>query len=175
MAITKISAVDLSSGTAASISFTSIPQSFSNLWVVFSLRTDRAASVFNDDLMIRFNSDTASNYSAALGWGNGSAMQQAAYLTTTSIMGAALCDDADVAGVFCAGSFTVHDYTSTTTTKFVTSESAQEDSTSAGTHTGLCGIYSVTGAAISSIQMLPRIGTVFKQYSSATLYGITKG
>ena len=75
-----ISTVTVGSGGAATISFSSIPATYTDLKVVASLRA--TGSRGEDAVLIRFNSDsTAANYTARTIRGNGSATSSE-YLTS---------------------------------------------------------------------------------------------
>jgi len=59
------------SSSAASVTFSAIPATYTDLVVRASVRTDTAAAI--ESCSVQFNSDTATNYSYVLITGNGSA------------------------------------------------------------------------------------------------------
>lgn len=52
---------------AANITFSSIPSTYTDLVVVYTLKAETASA----DIYMRFNSDSGSNYSNTILWGNG--------------------------------------------------------------------------------------------------------
>lgn len=57
--------------SAASVTFSSIPTTYTDLVVRISARSDRA-SVMNEEIRMRFNNSSASNYGHTALWGDGS-------------------------------------------------------------------------------------------------------
>jgi hypothetical protein len=149
-------------GTDGTITFSSISGSYSHLLIVGTCRTDRANA--NDYLALRFNSDTGSNYddykwdTAGNGVNNAVNRLTAAYVT----------GDSATAGR--AGSFQIWipDYARTTFHKNVTGTSVSANNPNAAAYGGLWR----NTAAITTIDLLPEVGTNFKTGSVATLYGI---
>jgi len=160
--------------TASSIvlSFTGI---YRHLVLVAGLRTDRAA--VNDDVLVRFNADAAAaNYaSTGAAFSTGAAYQEV--LTTVAAgnvvyFGAAAASAP--ANSFASFTLTVENALSTTLIRhmyyngFVRGGTA---TTNSGHFAG-GGWWNNTSAVISSITLLPRLGTNFAIGSHYTLYGM---
>ena len=64
-----VSTVTVGSGGAAYIEWTSIPQTGTDLLILFSGRTDRNTFGYGDGMSGRFNSDSGSNYAIQILWG----------------------------------------------------------------------------------------------------------
>ena len=67
-----IQTVTVGSGGAANIEFTNIPQTYDDLQVVFSVRSNRSTSAA-DAVLMRVNSDTGNNYTYRRITGSGTA------------------------------------------------------------------------------------------------------
>jgi hypothetical protein len=146
-------------GTAVStVTFSSIPGTYTDLVVVIA-----AAGSSYVNSAIRFNGDTATNYSATRLYGNGSAASSARYNTetfsyindlTTSIVTTVL---------------NIQNYANTTTYKTFLSR----DSAAAGGLGAWVGLWRKTPiAAISSIDLIALSGANFIVGSTFSLYGI---
>jgi len=66
--------------SAASVTFTSIPSTYTDLIMVFN-------GVADNNVSLRFNSDTGTNYSSTRIQGNGSAASSARFTNQTSMLG----------------------------------------------------------------------------------------
>ena len=80
--MTALSTVTVGAGGAATISFSSIPQTYTDLKIVFSGRSARTASAY-DSLFVKFNSTTTTYAGRRLYGENGSAGSD----TVTTAMG----------------------------------------------------------------------------------------
>ena len=76
----KIAIVTVGAGGASSIEFTSIPNTYSNLLVVLSVRTSKAGS-YTGSFGMQFNGDTGSNYTNRDLYGTGSVAGSASTVT----------------------------------------------------------------------------------------------
>jgi hypothetical protein len=161
---TLIQTTTVGSGGQASIEFTAIPQTYTDLLCVLSLRTNQAA--ISDDIEIQFNTLTTNRSSKTLyGFGAGSASissSTAIYLTANGATSTSLC--------FSSGSVYVPNYTGATN-KSVLSDSLYEQNTTSVFQGMSTGLWSST-AAITSIKFISAYGTTIQQHSSASLYGI---
>ena len=166
-----ISTVTVGSGGAATISFSSIPATYTDLKVVASLRA--TGSRGEDAVLIRFNSDsTAANYTARTIRGNGSATSSE-YLTS-GFAGMYI-------GEFNGGTSTANSFTSTEiyvpnytsgNQKSISTDIAQEaNQTLAYVHL-IAGLWNGT-AAVTTITFTDHNANNFAEYSSASLYGIS--
>ena len=159
-----IATVTVGSGGSSSISFTSIPATYTHL----QIRGFFSPSVTGAYTSLRFNSDTGANYTIHKLSGNGSAASAANYISrtdtafnddsngTTSIFGAVVCDILDYAN----------------TSKYKTQRSLYGvDLNGSGTIFLTSGLWQST-TAISTITIAATSSGLFNQYSSFALYGI---
>jgi hypothetical protein len=157
-------------GTVAYIEFTSIPSTYTDLVVKLSSRTASASQA--DAVKVTFNGATANYSGKGLGAdaGSGSAFSfnntgtasfSDAYFTST---------DANSANAFGNGEIYIPNYT-TTSNKSVSGDSVTENNGATAYPELAAGLWS-DSATISTIRLTP--GSSFKQYSTATLYGIKK-
>jgi hypothetical protein len=155
---------------AASIEFTSIPQTFTDLVVVASLRSARAA--VGDDIVFRYNGDTGSNYSFRSLAGTGSAVASGSSTLTVGYFG--ICAAANsTANTFGNGSLYIPNYTGSTA-KSSSSDSVGENNATAADQIILAQLYSQT-TAISSILIFSNTSSNLVAGSTISLYGILKG
>lgn len=164
-----IATVTVGAGGASSISFSSIPATYTDLCVVLSLRSTQNGLV--DTPIMRFNGATNNNnLSTRRLMGNGSSASSSAvspglYLTR--------CPGA-TATTNTFGNIQVYipNYTSSNN-KSVSIDQVSEsnDATIDGVTSLMAGLWSDT-SVISGITVLSDNGANFVQYSTATLYGI---
>lgn len=161
-----IATTTLSTATA-SITFSSIPATYTHLQVRGIMRSDRAGQP-KDQLRMTFNSDTGSNYVAHYLSGDGATAASAAntglpFINNNSVTGAT-----SAASIFGVVVMDILDYTNTnkyTTVRFLSGY----DTNGAGTVELDSGLWLNT-AAITNIN-IATIGNLV-QYSSLALYGI---
>jgi hypothetical protein len=165
MAITKISTVTVGAGGAASIDFTSIAGTYTDLMMVISARS----AVANGGLRIKVNGATT-NLNVRLLYGTGSS---AATATDTTYIGTTT-NSGTTANTFGNGSFYIPNYAGSTIKPFEAEVVTEGNYATPweGWVTG--GLYNST-AAVTSLSLVNDAAGNFAQYSSATLYGITKG
>lgn len=158
-----IATVTVGSGGAASIDFTSIPQTYTDLLVKLSTRTTAAGAA---DVSLRFNSATT-NYSYRDLEGNGSTV---ASYNGTSFLWAGEANRGDAtASTFANIDIYVPNYTSSNN-KSISVDSVTENNGTLAYADLIAGLWS-SSAAITSITLLLSSGN-HAQYSTATLYGI---
>jgi len=152
---------------SSSISFSSIPATYTDLLVSTSARTTAVAT--NQAHWIRFNGDTATNYSARLLEGNGAS---AASYTNTGYtyiyLGEATASTA-TANTFGSTNAYIPNYAGSTA-KSVSVDAVSETNATTAYADLVTGLWTGT-AAINSITILPTSGN-FSQYSTFYLYGI---
>lgn len=164
-----ISTVTVGSGGAASIDFTSIPQTDTDLVVLFSGRTTEASVVA--ELNFRFNA-SSSGYSYKYLQGTGSSVitsdgGPAGYLYTQTNGSSA------TSNTFGNSQIYIPNYTSTVAKSISIDQVSENNATASDLR---IYAYSWTGtAAITSVTAYPASGQTFAQYSTASLYTITKG
>jgi len=162
---TKIAAVTVGAGGAATMDFTSIPATFTDLCVKLSGRSARATQQA-DNLFITFNS-TTTGYTTRVLNGNGSSATSANYASryASNAVDAA----GSTASTFSSHEIYIPNYTSANYKSF-SADSVSETNATAAQSDLVAGLWSNT-AAITSISLLPEVST-WVQYSTATLYGI---
>ncbi len=145
--------------TASSVTFSSIPATYTHLQIRYSLTAAAPA-----DTTIRFNGDTGANYSAHLLRGTGTAAQSLAYASqTASYVQFNIGFDTSVAVI------DVLDYVNTNKNKTIRSL-AGWDSNSNGNIDFWSGAWYNTGAITSLV--LTAVTTTFSVNSKFALYGI---
>lgn len=152
----------------ASFVFNSIPQTYTDLVLVFSARSNRTSAPV-DTVRARFNGITTGySYQALEGTGSGYGS------FTGSSFNAGICaTDACTANTFGSTTLYITNYTSGVA-KSATADGISENSAT-GANQFITGSLWTGTAPITSIEIAPETGTEFKQFSSATLFGITKG
>lgn len=160
------------SGTTA-ITFSSIPSTYDDLMLFTSIRTDRAGQT-NDNINIRFNGDTATNYSRVQLTSTNGAFASAGGANATSITTIQSPGAASLANAFGSAWIYIPNYKTGSYNKQVIVDGTAENNTTTTQFMGIfAGLYrSVT--AISSLTLFPNTGPNIVQHSQATLYGIKK-
>ena len=152
---------------AASIEFTSIPQTFTDLVLLISTRNDNT----NFTLNVYFNTDTTgANYSVRRLTGNGTS---AGSETFTGAFFAYGNSSAATANTFGSSALYIPNYTSSST-KSVSSDSVQENNATLAEQYLSAGLWTGT-AAINRILIQPAVAPNFVAGSTNSLYGILKG
>lgn len=159
-----ISTVTLGSA-ASSVLFSGIPQTYTDLMIKASSRTDATNSV----IQLRFN-NSASGYTAKYLRGSGSAANSytESAFGNTAIYGTYMTAEASL---FINQEFYIPNYTSSNY-KSVSGDGVDERNNTAAYSMLTAGLWSNT-SPITSITLLGE-GNNFQQYSTFTLYGIRK-
>jgi len=157
-------------GSSATITFSSIPATYTDLVILTSLRTNRASAT-RDVAKIQFNSNTGANYKEVELYGTGTAISTATASSQTSARCGYPTASTATASTFSSDSIYIPSYLSSTNKPF-TVVSAAETNAVAADIVEIAGLWSQT-AAITSIKIFPAFGTSFDQYSTAYLYGIS--
>ena len=169
MSMTKIQHIEVTSAAGqASIEFTSIPQTYTDLKIVLSGRSDYTSA--DDFWKIEFNTYVTLPTGRLLyGTGSGSGA------STTKSDGwlAAMPDDDWTANTFASADVYIPNYTSSAA-KSISSDSVSENNATASLQALNASLWNVTDA-ITSIRLSSGNSATLLQYSSATLYGITAG
>ena len=164
----KISSQTVGSGGTASVTFSNIPQTFTDLKVFVSARSSQAAT--NDAAYCYFNGDS-SNYSNRFIYGTGTGTGTAS--NTTGIYLAPVNGDSSTANAVGNLEFYIPNYTSTTNPKSVNVDGVQESNASASFMAISAGLWNPgTQAAITSITIYPATGPNWLENSTFYLYGI---
>ena len=154
---------------ASSVTFTNIPATYSHLQVRALLRNTWTANA-REEILLRFNSDTATNYSWHELSGDGSAVSAGGYASQTYIGAGVLGGDSNNAGIFSAAIIDVLDYANTN--KFKTTRSLTGlDANGSGWLWYRSGNWRSTNA-VTSLEIKSANGQNLKQYTQVALYGI---
>ena len=164
----KIATVTVGAGGAANIEFTSIIGTYTDLVVKLSARCNNAAVTGN--MAISINGSSA-NLSRRLIYGSGSAT--ASTNNTDGYVGDVVGNNA-TASTFSNTEIYFPNYSGSTNKSFSTDNVTENNATEAWAFM-VAGLWSQT-AAITSIRLAPLSpqSWSFSQYSTATLYGISK-
>lgn len=161
-----IQTVTVGAGGAATISFTSIPQTYTDLYLLISVRTTYSTWL---DLNLSFNGNASSGYSYRRLQSDGGTPTSNNSTSTGGIPGNTLGTDS-TANTFSSHSIYIPNYTSTTN-KSVSYDSVTENNATTAFMSLVAGA-STLSTAITSITLGLGAGNI-AQYSTATLYGVT--
>lgn len=172
MALTyeKISSSTVGSGGVSSITFNSIPQTYTDLKIVFSCRTDNAS--IGQSIGVLFNGTSSGNSWVAF-WGNGTS-SPSSYGSSQSDLYVGESTGAQASSsIFGSGEVYIPNYTGSWY-KTLTSISASEHNGTNG-NTFFTSALSGVGGAITSLTIRGYGGSqTIQQHSSFYLYGIKK-
>ena len=160
---TLISSVTVGSGGAASMAFTSIPSTYTDLLVKTSTR-GTSAHIAND-IILSFNGSNA-NFTGKLLYGNGASTVSG---NAGNSIGLYVGANA-TASTFSNGEYYIPNYTSSNY-KSTSADDVSENNATTAYQYFIASLWSQT-AAITSITLTPTSGN-FVQYSTAYLYGIS--
>jgi hypothetical protein len=169
----KIATVSVGAGGTATITFSSISSTYTDLCLKLSTRDNNAVPT-DSYLNINFNSDTGANYSSRVLTGTGSTTASSGFLAQNN----GYIYQGDSAGAT-ASTFSnievyIPNYTGNKAKSFSNDGVAESNVT---TSTGSrflalsAGLWSGT-SAITRIDITPGFGGLFVQYTTAILYGI---
>jgi hypothetical protein len=168
----KIASVTVGAGEAANIDFTSIPQTYTDLMVVHSMRGANSGTISTVD--VTFNNST-SGYNNRSTFGTSTGVLSYVYTNLQYLWGGYYQGNGTTANTFGNGQIYIPNYANSTLAKTILidqvseSNSTAENSAFATTNTGLWN----NTSAITSVKLTNEYGN-WKQYSTATLYGIKK-
>jgi hypothetical protein len=163
----KIATVTVGSGGSATIAFSSIPSTYTDLCVKLSVRTNRAASAF-DVIYLTLNG-SSSNQSHKYLEGNGSSASSGS--NPNLFIGVATATNATTS-TFSNMEFYIPNYAGSTN-KSISADSAYETNATLA-YADLTALLWSDSSAINSISLGNLTSSSFVQYSTATLYGISK-
>ena len=164
-----IATVTVGSGGSASVSFTSIPSTYTHLQVRGIYKTDFTGTGMTLETYIAFNSDTTSgNYKGHYLYGNGASVQ-ASVSTFQSGIEYGFAPRTGPSNTFSVAVIDILDYQNTNKYKTIRSLSGGD-----GNGSGAVGLWSsvwMNTNAITNITLLP-YSSNWTQYSQFALYGI---
>ena len=160
-----IATVTVGSGGAANIEFTSIPATYTDLVMLYSLRTTEPA-IYNDISVTLNNTNSSSGRVLyALGSSPGTYSPIAAQSFFAEANGTTM------ATTFSNGSLYIPNYLSANA-KSLSGDAAVENNGANNILALSSGVYSGVTSAVTSIKLTPGNSRTFAEYSTATLYGI---
>jgi len=171
MTMTLVSTVTVGAGGAASIEFTGIAGTATDLFVMFSPRCSYTSTAARTMIM-QFNSDTGANYVNKALAGTGSATSSNSTGTDGIRLGQPAVASADTSNTFGNGSAYIANY-SGSTNKSVSVDSVSESNSAAAYQYIQAGIWNNTSAITSIKLSVPSYNLL--EFSTASLYTITKG
>ena len=170
-AYNSIATTTVGSGGASSVTFSSIPATYTHLQIRFIARNNRTASALGYTT-VQFNSDTASNYAWHDIYGQGTTAGVDGNASQTSMLLGLSSGATGTTNVFGAGAIDILDYANTSKYKTCRSLSGydQNSNDANGQIRFLSGLWQST-SAISTITISDSTFS-WQQYSSFALYGI---
>ena len=166
---TLIASNTVGSGGVSSVTFSSIPSTYTDLCLKISSRTNRGAN--SDALGFRYNSDTTfANYSAKVLLSTGSVVQSNSANPANDEGGLFTSANTATANTFGNAEIYIPNYAGSN------QKSASVDAVAETNATGVymnisATLYNQT-TAISSITFVPITGSLIQEYSTFYLYGI---
>jgi len=170
-----IATTTVGSGGASTITFSSIPSTYTHLQIRSINRNTRGLSGMVATLAMSFNSDvTAGNYYRHRLEGDGSTAYAGANAGngTNGFYFADSMGDGSTSGMFSGFVTDILDYKSTNKNKTVRTLFGGDNNSTGGVIGINSGLWSKTPEAITSITIVVNGGYNFTQYSSFALYGI---
>ena len=163
-----IATVTVGSGGQSTIEFTSIPSTYKHLQIRWICRDNRVGDA--SDSIVRFNSDTGSNYSWHQLIGDG--VSAASYATTSQTSARVGFQTGTTSGsnVFGATVIDILDYANTNKYKTMRNLAGFDMNTNGSI--ALNSALWMSTSAITSIVFAPRLGSLYSQYTQFALYGI---
>jgi hypothetical protein len=163
---TKIDSVTVGAGGAASVTFSAIPQTYTDLVIKASVRTSRAFT--NDALSIKLNNNTTGYSSKDATYDNGGAVSY------TDLFGVGYAinteGNSNTANTFSNQEVYIPNYAGSNNKSF-SSESVVENNGTDARVEMMASLWANT-SAVTSITIDVYTGNTLLQYSTFTLYGI---
>jgi hypothetical protein len=162
-----ISTITVGAGGSSTVTFSSIPSTYTHLQIRAITRDSRVAG--NSDATIRFNGDTAANYNAHNFSAEGTTIYSGAYVSATNINIGNQPALNSLANVFGGSIIDILDYTNTNKFKTIRCTTSYDVNGGGWVNIG-SGTWRST-STITSITFTP-LASPYVQYSSFALYGI---
>ena len=165
----KIASAEVGAGGAANIDFTSIPQTYTDLMVVTSLRSTAGGGPESYFAYAAFNGVTTNRRYLRLEATGTSVSTDSGTLAPVSVTGGT----GGTANTFNNGTFYIHNYSSSSMYKTYSANWASENNSSTTSDLGFIAGAWLANTAINQITLTVSTGNL-AQYSTAYLYGIKK-
>lgn len=162
-----ISHVELG-GSSSSITFSSIPGTYTDLYLVCSLRSDHTS---DDDSAFATINTLTTNQTLRILFADGSSPGS---VSQTRIRLGEATGSTVTANTFGNSQTFIPSYSSSSIQKAFGTDSVTEENANDAFQFLLAQLWNST-SAITSLELTPRFGSNWVQYSSATLYGISAG
>jgi len=166
MAMELVETIEVGSGGAASIGFTSIPQDGVDLLLLLSIRSDRSADQDNIDITLNSSS---SNFSVVRLYGTGSSASSAS--TSSNLIAYAANAATSTSNTFSNTSIYISNYAASLANS-ISIETTQEDNAT-GAYSSIQAMQWNDTSAINAVGLAPNLGTNWLQYSVVSLYKIS--
>jgi hypothetical protein len=166
-----IATVSVGAGGTSSITFSNIPSTYSHLQIRMLAKTN-FTTYANDNLILRFNGDSGSNYNMHNLYGTGASIGSQSAGTQSFAYISYVIGNTVSSSVFSSIVLDIVDYKSTNKNKTFRYISGADTNDSNGTIALGSGLWFATPAAITQITLSPGDGTNIMQYSHFALYGV---
>jgi hypothetical protein len=173
-----IATVTVGSGGSASVTFNSIPATYTHLQIRTTLKSTSGAATGALICLVRFNSDTTANYSshrmtlnAVTNPASPTIGSSGSTSQTSSVVGPLMVVSSSFPSAFSVSILDILDYTSTNKNKTVRNLTGGEVNTQGGFLGLYSGLWYKSPEAITSITFTPDADSI-AEYSSFALYGI---
>lgn len=173
IAMTPIYTQTVGAGGVSTVVFNNIPQTYTDLYIIASIRSNTGSPVEPLTVQLTDGSSTYSTTSLGISGTTPGSQKTSnnAYMSYNGYI--AQGGNTASASTFSSTSLYIPSYTSTTN-KAVIIDTAPEDTTSAWQGGLGAGLYRTT-SGITRVLFAPYTGTLIMQHSSFSLYGIKKG
>ena len=167
--MTKLATVTVGSGGVANIDLTNIPQTYTDLAIICSIR-DNVVGVTPAQFALRFNNDTSTNYGRVFIRSTGAAVNTGFGTTDTAFVWRIVQPNGATANTFGSTNVYVPQYTSNNYKSMSMDNNTENNASEA--HLELSsGLWRNT-SAVTSIQLLGASSQTILQHTTVTLYGI---
>lgn len=177
----QIATTTVGSGGTASITFSSIPQTYKHLQLRWVARDNRA-TYSADDFKFQLNGNsTPSSYANMRMQGYNTTMYYESYPSNHAaqlpgfLAGAPSASGGNIANSFGVGIIDIYDYTNTNKNKTLKGISGEQSNQNGANTGGAMGLYSglfLSTSAITSIYIAPGNATLLSEFSTFALYGV---
>jgi hypothetical protein len=163
-----IATVDVGAGGTASITFSSIPATYTHLQIRGIARNTYATTFSSTEY--RFNSDSGSNYAWHYLYGDGASAFSGASASDNLMREINLASGSLTSGIFSGFITDILDYANTNKNKTIRTLGGADANGSGGVN--LCSGVWMNTSAINSVTITASASGTLPQYSSFALYGV---